>query len=91
MGVQLALAIYVIYLLYLMQVKRHTFVLVSIISSVVVLVVMAIAATNQNTGVLFTILEDGTFLRGPAKCINYLILALYALIIVLCYFTRRHV
>ena len=80
-----------IYLLYLMQVKRHTFVLVSIISSVVVLVVMAIAATNQNTGVLFTILEDGTFLRGPANCINYLILALYALIIVLCYFTRRHV
>ncbi|MDD2992939.1 MAG: EAL domain-containing protein [Pygmaiobacter sp.] len=79
-----------IYLLYLMQVKRRTFIFSSILCTVVVLIVMVIAATNGQTGLMFTILEDGTFLRGPANYINYFILFIYAIILVSCYFTRRH-
>ena len=80
-----------IYLLYLLQVKRRTFTIVSLVSGATVFAVAVIAATNQQTGLLFTILENGVFLRGPANYINYFVLMLYALIVLLCYLSRRHV
>ncbi len=80
-----------IYLLYLMQAKRRTFYIAGVPAAALLLAVLVIAAGNGNTGLLFRILPDGTFLRGPANDINYWVLVVYALIIVASYFSRRRV